>query len=176
MFAAFASEPWFGGDDLPLPTIGGAAGGAIFGAMCACFSSSRVAVVLVAIPGAIAGCIVALIAGFLYAGIAWPAPQPYPGAEPVINSRVGSGAVSHAQVYTITVAVDDMQAYYQSEMHHYCVSDWQFDSAPDCTDCLSCRRASCEIRRFWMEQYFCVTLCSLSPSLTKVSQVDTVEH
>jgi hypothetical protein len=65
-----------------------------------------------------------------------------------------------------------VQLYYEKQMRRYCVNAWQFEELSDDEEYALCRRAECEIRRFWMYQSFNVKLCFISEAQTVVTQED----
>jgi hypothetical protein len=68
--------------------------------------------------------------------------------------------------------MDELQDYYEEQLERYCVGDWQFE-VPAYSDLYStCLRATCRIRRPWVEQLFEVMLCPVSESGTVVRHVD----
>lgn len=172
VIAMMLPDPRFIADALKVLGTGGAIGGAICGAIIGLFANVKIAVTVGGIAGGIGGCALAMIGTLVYTVTPWPSPRLYPGAQPVVNTGGGSWGISRSQVYTITVSLDTVQYYYHEEMGRYCEEDWQFETPADCDEYLACRQAECEIRRFWMEQFFRVTLCSVSESETVVYHAD----
>jgi len=165
-------EPRFILDALMVVGTGGVIGGAFFGVIFGAFDDKRVGIVIGGIFGGIVGCGLTVVGTMVYTSMPWPSPQPYPGVEVQFDSDAGSWGVSRIQTYTTTMPLDAMQQYYDKQMRRYCEDSWQFETESD-RQYSFCSEANCSIRRFWMEQYFSVHLCTATVTQTVVIQVDS---
>jgi hypothetical protein len=153
---------------------GGAIGGGVCGAGIGLFGDRKAIVVAVGVVGGLGGFCLTTASLLVYASSPWPAPQPYPGAESTASGvgAVGSWGLVRSEEYTVSLPMDEVERYYGEEMRRYCTGEWQFQESSECEEHCTCREAECRIRRPWMEQYFRVTLRSISESQTSASQED----
>jgi hypothetical protein len=159
---------WLGGSGL----VGGALIGAVIGAL---FRRPRQIALFAAVSGVFAGpvaCVLSIIGIFVYAGIPWPDPAPYPAAQAQEDkSCSGSWGCARTKIYTVSVGMDEIQGYYDREMRRYCVSAWRFHPLTVAVgDYGECREAECKTRRVGLGQRFRVQLCAASETETRVVQ------
>ncbi len=164
-------EPRFVVDALQVLGTGGIVGGAICGTIVGMLES-KVGVVIGGVRGGMGGCVLAAIGMVFYAAIPWPSPQPYPGAQPLIEGGGGSWGPSRSQTYTVTLRLEDVQLYYEEQMSQHCEGAWRFESFSDAKSPL-CREAFCQVPRPLLEQYFRVHLCPTTGAQTVVTHIDT---
>ncbi len=110
----------------------------------------------------------------IFASRAWPSPRPYPGVFVTTDEALGaSGWHYRTRTYTTTLSIDYLQQYYDEQMSHYCLDEWQFKNSdnPGYADCLE---ASCSIcpETDVDPQYFIVYLCSANETQIEVIQED----
>jgi hypothetical protein len=156
-------------DVLEILGTGGAIGGAICGAILGIFDG-KAAMIIGGMIGGIGGCILVMVGG-VFGAVSWPSPQPYPGAQPLIGTGVGSWGTSRSQIYTVTLRLEDVQRYYEGQMNRQCESAWRFRTLSDPAYSL-CLEAHCKIHRPLLEQDFSVRLCRAAEKQTVVAQVD----
>lgn len=149
--------------------------GATMGALAGVILSSKQWAVF--IPGVfvagIFGCFLMAVALTVYSGIPWPAPHPYPGAQPVIQAGPsGTWGGSKTQTYEIDQPLSQVGSYFANQMASYCVDRWRFAPDNDCPKDAVCMIAECEIKRWGYEQYFEVKLIENTPGRTQVVQTD----
>jgi hypothetical protein len=77
--------------------------------------------------------------------------------------------IGQTQTYTVSLSLSGTVAYYERQMHQYCVNDWEFKTKADSTY-EQCRVAQCDVRRWWKGQYFSVYLCAIDSNKTTVRQ------
>jgi hypothetical protein len=166
VFLSAPSRFWASG--LAILGIGGAVGGAFLSAIVRS-SSARVGIAIGGVIGGIGGCIFTAFLTMTYAGTPWPSPIPYPGVQTQIETGGGSAGIGRTQTYTVNLPLSDTVAYYEGQMRQYCVNDWEFKTKAD-SIYDECRVAQCDIRRWWMGQYFWVYLCAIDSNKTTVRQ------
>ena len=150
-------------------------GGLLGGSLCGIILGTvnkRAGVVIGGLIGGLGGCAFVGIGTLFYASVPWPSPEPYPGVETHIEFGSGSWGPSRVQTYTSTLSLDAIQHYYEAEMSQHCANDWQFENSSD-TEYQLCREAACSVPRLGLDQYFRVSLCSVSEKQTFITHVDS---
>jgi hypothetical protein len=110
----------------------------------------------------------------IFAAKAWPSPEPPPGVIVNTVETVGDSGWTHrTRSYTTTLSTNALQQYYDEQMAHYCLDDWQFGES-DGPRYVNCLEAFCNIRPQTDPdpQYFYVYLCPVSETLIEVTQED----
>lgn len=144
----------------------GAIGGSLIGGILGLVSNTRIAAAGFGLVGGLCSCITVAIGVLLYTWTPWPAPRIYPGAEAATYEGGGSWGVVKTQVYTLTVPLEALQQHYFKEMKRFCTKMGDFEQVEE--NGMICHRAECQIRRPWMEEFFTVSLCTLSDRETVV--------
>jgi hypothetical protein len=116
--------------------------------------------------------VLSIIGIFLYAGIPWPDPAPYPGVQ--VQEDTGcprSFGCARTATYTVTLGIDELQEYYSQQMDRHCTSEWSFRPEPVYSGNYKlCRAAECKTRRLGLDQFFRVRLCITSGAETYAYQ------
>ncbi len=128
--------------------------------------------------GILACGIVALWGGLSYTFCRWPTPQPYPGAWRIQSDLTDDPwGVCLDSTYAVTLSIDTVQHYYETQMPKYCTGDWRFEFDKDAPYSL-CREATCDIPHPWRKESFTVQLCPIGDIAgmnTRVIQSDCAE-
>lgn len=148
--------------------IVGVIGGIVLGAL----HAPNLVIALGGMVGGLMAPFLLLVSVWIYSAIPWPSPRPYPSTAVETDTGGGSWGSSRFRTYTVALSLDDIQQYYEEQMRRYCQGEWQFQARPVFKEYWSCRETECRIRRLWREQYFGVTLCSVSEKETEVYQWD----
>jgi hypothetical protein len=160
---------------------GGLIGGAAFGLVLGKLAAKPGAVIGGVAGGIVGGVVVGLIVPvvmYLYLSIPRPSPKPLPSVDKRAFTSGASWGFDRVQTYTVTLPIDQVQEHYEGQMARYCQEGWQFEIRSDCWEFeegIPCRFARCDIPRPVFDQYFTVTLYSLSETQTRVVHTDSWE-